>query len=545
MKIPQLLPSRPQRIFTFVSSLVVGAVTLVSNPSTAAERVEFNLSVLEFGVSVQDLEDFARTGKVSQELNFFVGHLGEREQKYVREFLAKRADFTALQVSQFFYSNLGENILSYVGKLVQPHHGLNGERAIRAALILAAADSEGLSVLNFLKKFSSDKVLLNREEVLAVVNKFGSSRKATERVIAGVERLSTIEAESESKVTPESLPYLAQVGQYTVNLQTETIKDAKRDRSFNVDIYLPQGLNQPSPVVVLSHGLGSNRKHFASLGNFLASHGFIVVSLEHPGSNSEQLQRLLKGYSKQVFEVNEFIDRPQDVSYVLDYLAQRFPNTANVNQTGVVGQSFGGYTVLALAGAEIDFDRLTKECTQEVNSVNISLLLQCEALNLPRQFYAFRDERIKFAAAINPVGSSIFGSKGMAQIKIPIAIAAASEDVLASAVIEQIEPFSWMNNPDRYLFVARGVRHVADVQDLINTFVPSVADFIPDTSIQPLKEFGNTLILALIQTHVANRKDYRPFLQSSFAVNFSQPPNEVSVIRSLTPKQFNDLRIEQ
>lgn len=527
-------------LLTFVSSLVVGSVALVSDPSTAAERIEFNLSVFELGFSVKELEDFARTGEVSQGLNFFVGRLEEREKKYLREFLNSRADFTALQVSQFFYSNLGGNILDRMGRIVQHHHSLNGASAIRSSLILAAADSEGLTVINFLKKFPSDTVRINAEEGLAVMNKFGSLRKATDRVIAGVERLSAIAAESESKATPESLPNLAQVGQFAVSLQTETLKDVRRDRVFKVDFYLPQGLNQPSPVVVLSHGLGSNRKHFAAMAKFLASHGFIAVSLEHPGSNSEQLQRLFKGHSKQVFEVNEFIDRPQDVSFVLDYLAQRFPQIANVNQAGVVGHSFGGYTALALAGAVIDFDRLTKQCDREVKSANISILLQCEALNLPRQTYAFRDERIKFAASINPVGSSIFGPKGMTQIKVPVAIAAASEDAIASAVIEQIEPFSWMVTPDRYLFIARGVGHVADLQDVMSTLVPSVADFIPNTNIQPLKEYTFSLVLALIQTHVANRQDYLPFLQSSFAVNFSQSSNKVSVIRSLTPQQFND-----
>lgn len=541
MKIPQLLPCQAKGIFTLVSSLVVGAVALVSDPSPAAEKVKVNVSVLEFGVSVKELEDFAKTGKVGQDLNFFVGQLGERDRKYLREFLTLRANFSALQVSQFFYSNLGEEILGYVGKLVQPHHSLNGASAIRGTLILAAADPEGLSVLNFLKKFPADTVRINAEEGLAMANRFGSLLKTTEKVILGVERLSEIAAKSEPKVVPENLPPLTQVGQYAVNLQTETLKDAKRNRSLEVDIYLPQGLNQPTPVVVLSHGLGSNRKHFASMAKFLASHGFIAVNLEHPGSNSEQLQRLLKGYSKQVFEVNEFIDRPQDVSFVLDYLAVRFPNIANVNQTGVVGHSFGGYTALALAGAVIDFDRLAKQCAKEDQSANISILLQCEALNLPRKTYSFRDERIKFAAAINPVTSSIFGPKGMAKIKIPVAIAAASEDVIAPAVFEQIEPFSWMVTPDRYLFVAWGVKHVADLQNLISAMVPSVADFIPDISIQPLKEYGNIMILALLQTHVANRQDYLPFLQSSFAAKFSQPTNKVSVIRSLTPEQFNDL----
>lgn len=94
-------------------------------------------------------------------------------------------------------------------------------------------------------------------------------------------------------------------------------------------------------------------------------------------------------------------------------------------------------------------------------------------------------------------------------IKIPVAIAASSEDIVASAVIEQIKPFSWLIAPKRYLFVAKGVGHVADIRDLINPFVPSLANFIPDTNVQPLKEYSDILILALVQTHVANRDSFR------------------------------------
>jgi predicted dienelactone hydrolase len=133
---------------------------------------------------------------------------------------------------------------------------------------------------------------------------------------------------------------------------------------------------------VLSHGLSSDRQHCAVIARHLASHGFVAVTIDHPGSDLAKLQNLLKGLTTEVFDVSEFIDRPKDISYVLDDLTRRFPGAVKAQQTGVIGHSFGRYTALALAGATIDFDYLTKGCSQGIDSANVSLLLQCEALKL-------------------------------------------------------------------------------------------------------------------------------------------------------------------
>ncbi len=268
------------------------------------------------------------------------------------------------------------------------------------------------------------------------------------------------------------------------------------------------------------------------------SHSLNDQCLEHPGSNLAKLKKLLKGLTTEVFDVSEFIDRPKDISYVLDDLGRRFPRVVNVQQAGVIGHSFGGYTALALAGATIDFDYLTKECSQEIYSANASLIVQCEALKLPRQANNFRDARIKFALGINPFDSSIFGPQGLAKVRIPVAIAAASDDVVASAVLEQVKPFSWMIAPERYLFVVRGVGHVTDKNSLIRAFMPSLRSFIPDENIDPLEESSRTFILALVQTHLANRIAYRQYLQAGYAISFSQTPHKVSILRTLTPEQF-------
>jgi predicted dienelactone hydrolase len=95
----------------------------------------------------------------------------------------------------------------------------------------------------------------------------------------------------------------------------------------------------------------------------------VVAVSEHPGSDAKQLQALLSGRADEVTSPREFIDRPLDVKYLLDELTRLsqsepgFQERLNLQQVGVIGQSFGGYTVLALAGAKLNFqfDYSTRE----------------------------------------------------------------------------------------------------------------------------------------------------------------------------------------
>ncbi len=519
--------------------LTAGAIAMTTGSVRAAERVELGFGPIEFGIPVKEIELYVKQGRVGKELDTFVSPLSARDRQYLRQFLSMRSKFNQQQISQLLKSALGQKVLVYLGDLVQVDRNVNGAKAIRTGLLAAAADRQGLSVINFLRKYPTPVVRLNLEKGFQVANRLDQLEQETAQVVAGVEQLSSQLAQSEPKIDPQRLPNLAVAGPYPVKLQTEIFHDRRRNRRFAVDLYLPQGVPQPAPTVIFSHGLASDRQHFADQARHIASHGFVAVTIDHPGSDLQKFRNLLDGKTQQVFDISEFIDRPQDVSYVLDELERRFPGLANVQQAGVVGHSFGGYTALALAGAAIDFDYLKTQCSQGLDAANASLLLQCEALKLPRRNYNFRDRRISFALAINPVDSSIFGPQGMAKVQIPVAIVAGSQDTVAPAAIEQIQPFSWVVAPERYLFVVRGLGHVVDMRSLTNAFLPSLNNVITDKKLEPLSEYGRTFVLALVQTHVAHQSSYRAYLQADYAVATSKAPNQVSILRSLTPSQLN------
>jgi predicted dienelactone hydrolase len=62
-------------------------------------------------------------------------------------------------------------------------------------------------------------------------------------------------------------------------------RDAARDRVVPVKIYAPEG-NGLFPVLLFSHGLGGSRDAGGESAEHWASHGYLVLALQHPGSDA-------------------------------------------------------------------------------------------------------------------------------------------------------------------------------------------------------------------------------------------------------------------
>lgn len=123
------------------------------------------------------------------------------------------------------------------------------------------------------------------------------------------------------KTNYDRLPDLRKRGKFSVSTRTINLHDPKRDRLIIVDIYLPTAFNLPKvPVIVVSNGLGGQRDRFILLAQHLASQGFLVVVPDHPGSSDLRQKQFFAGLYKENFDAEEYINRPLDITYVLNEL---------------------------------------------------------------------------------------------------------------------------------------------------------------------------------------------------------------------------------
>lgn len=115
----------------------------------------------------------------------------------------------------------------------------------------------------------------------------------------------------------------------------------------------------PFPCIVFSHGMGGASDAFPALGDYLASHGYVVVYPTHSDSvrlRREQAktrkERRAAGFASTKVDLE---DRVADVSFILDELdaieaALNAPGLIDREHLGMAGHSAGAMTTQAVAG---------------------------------------------------------------------------------------------------------------------------------------------------------------------------------------------------
>ncbi|MFP4133046.1 MAG: alpha/beta hydrolase [Halothece sp.] len=522
----------------------------LSIPASAAETVYVSLGLLEISVSVESLEKYAQDGTITPELAAYTRYLTPQQKERLQKILTIPAELETIAIAQFLYSPQGETILRQLGDIIDTKNRQGGFYAIRAGLILAAADEEGLTLLNFLRQFPTEGLRINSGRGFELVNQFSRFIKETERAVTVIEAKSQA-ATSLSSQEPLFLRDLQSRQEIPFQVQEIQLLDRERDllpensrftseREILARLYQPQ-TSQPPPLIMISHGLGSDRDTYAYLAENLASHGFAVATIEHPGSNVRQLQSLMMGLENEVSPPEELINRPLDVKFLLDYLEQNYPNQIDTNNVGIIGQSYGGYTSLAVAGANINYSAVTGRCDnqQTTTVLNFSLLLQCQLTRLPKQNYDFYDPRIKAVFAMNPFTSTIFGTEGMESIEIPILLLAGSDDTVTPALTEQIQPFTWLDSPNRYLVLLKEGTHFSSIPVAEEEAIP-----VPKDAIGPNPEIAQDYIRALttafFKTHLAQKKEYQRYLSPNYTQEITQPLMPLFLIEDLTSEELSN-----
>ena len=133
-------------------------------------------------------------------------------------------------------------------------------------------------------------------------------------------------------------------------------------RKVPVKIYYPTDTNTKDiPIIILSHGLGGTREIGTYLGDTWAQNGFVVVAIQHDGSDrgiflgkkrSEYMRTL-----KAAISIESYLKRVEDVTATIDQITQWNEDKShplygmiNINKIGMSGHSFGAITTQVTSG---------------------------------------------------------------------------------------------------------------------------------------------------------------------------------------------------
>lgn len=169
---------------------------------------------------------------------------------------------------------------------------------------------------------------------------------------------------------------------YTDENRVETYTDTGENRKLNVEFWYPEEADETYPLIVFSHGSFGIRTSNESLYNELASHGYVVCSIDHTyqclyttdvdgnktwidmGYMKECSAEDAKSDKQQSYEYyKKWMEiRTSDINFVIDYiLSEADKNDADTvyklvdkGKIGIMGHSLGGSAALGIGRSRDD-----------------------------------------------------------------------------------------------------------------------------------------------------------------------------------------------
>jgi predicted dienelactone hydrolase len=523
----------------------------------AADTVVVRFGLFTETITLAELQKTAKTGKLPRSLQPYAKRLSEQQRQLFVGALNMNIPLNIVTINRLVNTQIGTSILNDLSTALA-REDKAGVQALRAGLVLGSTAPQGLSILSFIAAYPSKRLEINVPQAFKVAGSLNTAFWRTQQFMLAI-------APQLDLLNPQpripQVTYLfdpSQPGTAKVEILKLDLNDQKRNRNIPVDVYWSTAVTPEKPVIVFSHGFGSVRTDLRYLAEHLASHGYVVVALEHPGSNGNNVNSALQGKNRLV-KPEEFLNRPQDISFVLDEL-EKLNQTANNPLVGklatqnamIVGYSFGGGTALTIAGGELQLQRLKQRCKGNLAILSLGEAMQCIAEELPENSYQLRDNRIKAAIALNPTTSLIFGETGLTKVQVPTLVLTSSADKTTPALTEQILGFDKIPSPKWLVGVVGGthlsVKDPSTTQDQIGKIsTPISGDEVVGEKAADVRQLVKALTLSFAAQLTPEAKNYAVFLTSDYVNSRSTsafpfrlitqiPPNAMALVQEFIDK---------
>jgi predicted dienelactone hydrolase len=369
-----------------------------------------------------------------------------------------------------------------------------------------------------------------------------------------------------SEVTPE----FSSKGEYNVGVKTIEITNPAqldattqtlKDRKLTIEVWYPTGSQSKSktvyknetrtgipftiqadayrdtdvlienadsqyPVIVLSHGYTGYRTIMFYLGEHLASHGYIVASIDHTDSTNAEVDMKNSPFSG---FVSTLLNRSRDQQFTLNYFTESdnfLSQAVDKQNAGLIGYSMGGFGAINTIGGCYNFNEQTgatftglkdpKQIQQAVGLLNSCAAGQYKDVTV--------DKKWKAAMAFAPWGGQhgLFNAKALSSITTPVLYVGGDlDDVSGYEGIKSL--YNQTGSENKYLLTYKNARHNVAPHPAPVVSYGSELDIghylEPAWSSITLNNTNKHFALALMDCHVKKQSDKCTFLDLTESSN--------------------------
>ena len=250
----------PEQIFGIkglLCGLTFACFSSVGIPSAeAAQTITIRFGPYEQSIKIDDLEDFANTGKLPSSLEALSPVLPEGMQGFLQRRLEIDPSTADKFTSELQKTSFGRQFITSL-KTALPGSSIE---SVQGAISLALRQVNGLSVVGFLQAYPQENVTIDATKAISVAVRFNPSRLQSKAFGSLLARELYVRNQIDNSQNLRRFNP-ANTGNLAVEKQTITLQDRKRNRTIPVDIYSSRVEQSQQPLVVISHGFGASRKN--------------------------------------------------------------------------------------------------------------------------------------------------------------------------------------------------------------------------------------------------------------------------------------------
>lgn len=281
----------------------------------------------------------------------------------------------------------------------------------------------------------------------------------------------------------------------------------------------------PFPLIVMSHGYTGYRTIMFYLGEHLASHGYVVASIDHPGSTNAEIDFV---NNRGAGFASTLLHRARDQQFVLEKLSALESDLGRVidgERAAVIGYSMGGYGAVNVVGGCY---RYTAEIVQSFGipeSVAPALVPVYSGCSAWRDA---PDPRWKAVVAFAPWGQTR-GLHDLGALTVPSLFIAGEDDDISGFETGVRQLFEQTASDDKYLLVYENARHNIAPHPAPSVAYGNDADLghyaEPAWDVEQLNRVNEHMTLAFLDCHVKERGAACGFLPAREDVTQTRLPN--------------------
>ncbi|MEY3402042.1 MAG: hypothetical protein RLZZ86_1657, partial [Cyanobacteriota bacterium] len=191
----------------------------ISNSAMAATQIHAAYSALDISIPISVLENYAKHGFVNNNFAQSYQYIPTNTRQELRKILIQSVKISPAVVSEFLNTQQGKFILKRLTELIQTksYYPESESQNLRTALISAAAEPEGLNLLNLLRKYPQDSISIDVVYAWRIARELEQMISATQKAIATLTQASNLEA---ATISLENLSKLPQQPNFPIQKQT-------------------------------------------------------------------------------------------------------------------------------------------------------------------------------------------------------------------------------------------------------------------------------------------------------------------------------------